>query len=132
MSVKSKTRPMCRWCGRDLRKYTVTHWVVNNPSTYKSEPERYHAGPVQTSAEAKRIVNGEVTSISYFRPDHKGGIRTFNVWDGESYLATRGFFCTNECAMDMGAAACRQTTHGGPGYVRRIAELQQKATEAAR
>ena len=134
--IKTKgPRPMCRWCGRDLRKRTTTYWVIRDPDAYKwPERHRHLQGPIQTWAEAQRSVNdGTVISVVYSRPDHVGGLRSFNVWDGESYEASNGFFCTNNCAMDMGRAAARQhPTSGGPGYVKRIAELRQKQSEDAR
>ena len=122
---------MCRWCGRDLRKRTTTYWVIRDPDPYKwPERHRHLQGPIQTWAEAQRSVNdGTVISVAYSRPDHVGGLRSFNVWDGETYEALFGFFCTNNCAMDMGAAACREPHNLiGPGYSKR----QRDAKEAAR
>ena len=117
-------RPMCRWCGTDLPKHSVTHWIVRDPNSYKTERHRYLQAPLMNRAECQRHVNGHVISVKY-HDDRSHGVWSFGVWDGETYEASHGFFCTNNCAMDMGRAAARKD-FAGPGYNRRIAEMRSQ------
>jgi hypothetical protein len=66
-------RPMCRWCGRDLR--TI----------------------------------------------------------GEDYIAIRGFFCTQACAMDLGSLAAMEPHRlTGPGYKQKAKQQRAKQRREAR
>jgi hypothetical protein len=123
--MKRETQPHCRWCGKNLQKDTKTFFVVADLKNHKAFDGifRYVQGPVKSAAEAQRLVNGTIVKVSYKRPDHEGGLNKFNVWDGMSYKACWGFFCTNNCAAAMGQAACKHP-HSlfGPGALARDAQ----------
>lgn len=107
--VKSATQPLCHWCGKPLRKWTHDHDVPKELT-------------IRTKAEAQKLTNQTVVSLKYwetppeqdydglrFTPEEKLAkgrhVYRYATWDGESYRAVCGFFCSNNCAMDLGNAA---------------------------
>jgi hypothetical protein len=68
---KAPGRPLCRWCGRNLRKHTITYFVVDDPSKHVSDVIfRYVQGPVKNHEAAQRlVVDGSVTQVRYERPN---------------------------------------------------------------
>lgn len=105
--IKSKAKPLCRWCGRPLRVRTTCAFVVNRPGDFGEDDDimRHVQGPVADRAAAQRLTNDRVVAVRYRRPDHEGGLSTFTTWDGESYRSVHGLFCKNDCAMAMGRYA---------------------------
>lgn len=116
--IKSDTQPLCRWCGKPLRKYT----------------ERRHPSPqvlgfddpnLRAMEDCQRRENQRVVSVQY-RWDYdrisdekiasSKRIHSYAVWDGVSYEAVLGFFCTNNCAMYLGQSAARDHNLAGIAY----------------
>lgn len=134
MKFKSKTQPLCRYCGKPIAKHTETVSVhEKQPKTTYEEPEvvqvdgkwertgktvtrnyamgRYLVGSFQTKAQVQRLLNETIVSVQYNRPMRDGEptghkyIDKVTVWDGESYADE--FYCTGEHAKAMGYAAAR-------------------------
>lgn len=114
--------PRCLNCGNPLRKRTRRVWIVWPDSGSKhisDEVFRYITTDelLRTKADCQRLSNWQVVSVSYSAPATKraGTIDSFGEWDGASYEATAGFFCTGTCAQAFARAAARD------GYRRKTA-----------
>lgn len=119
MTHKSKTQPLCRCCGKPIKKATRTHWIEqreesSNP-VYKNPNDHitYHwlgERMIFTKEECQALTNESVVSItkSRYANDTPGEtnparIRQFTTWDGESYAS--GLFCSGTCAQTFGIMA---------------------------
>lgn len=99
--------PLCRCCGKPIRKRTAVVFIKAEQSEYDKPTKfwRYaytNGGPLPTTkAEAQRLVNEQVVSV---RRSHEGStISAVHVWDGVTYESR--FFCTGNCAKDFGYLA---------------------------
>jgi hypothetical protein len=93
VAFKSDTQPLCRCCGKPIKKTTVKHYIRD------TEPAHRHGESF--IIDCQRRVNDKVVSVS------RGGswstdksIRDFTTWDGESY--DNKHFCTGACATRWG------------------------------
>lgn len=87
-------RPLCRRCGKPIRKRTVTMQFQRDRESRESHWIDSTANP-KSKAEVQRLSNFEVVSIRW--SEEKTYITQATVWDGESYVSR--FFCTNTCAI---------------------------------
>lgn len=83
--------PRCIWCAKAIAKHTETHWFGSGPVQHRQDPSHNHVEVITTKAEAQRLVNGAVVSVSRWR-EHVAAV---GVWDGETY-ADR-YFCGGRC-----------------------------------
>lgn len=117
MTFRSKTQPFCRWCGKKIAKYTVSH---RTPKTsYK-----FDENELVTLADVRKLTNEQIVSVKYHYEEehyedltpgelyakkwkrHANGRRSvyiYSTWDGETYVDE--FFCNGEHARDFGYAA---------------------------
>ncbi len=131
MATKSDAPMFCRWCGRPLRKHGHTVEVMREKTEYhKDSPWCRYIYPAEmprTAKDCQKLTNKKVISVrreyalnrETDKREPTGFIDRFTEWDGESYDATMGFFCTNGCAMSMGRAAAKQGLVG-PEYRQRM------------
>lgn len=134
---KSSTPVFCRWCGKPLRKWTTTVYVKRQRSEYDGSYGRcvYPSELPRTIDDCRKLSNQHVVSVKREKKydadagesKPTGFIDSFAEWDGESYNAVRGFFCTNDCAMDLGAAATRDRDIVGAAYNARIKKLREES-----
>lgn len=100
---KSKTQPLCRCCGKAIKKRTVAFIVDKHPpgpNVHHTNSEFWrhvYSDPLpKTKADCQRLTNLEVVSLR----KHNGDVVHFGAWDGESY--DDEFFCTGGCAQRWG------------------------------
>ena len=113
MPFKSPTVPLCRTCGKPLKKWTTT--VRFGDRFRMSGDDKFKDVFPKTKDEAQRYINdGKIVLTKYMLKDSrpegeqslsnrrdflvKDYIREVSIWDGESYRD--GFFCNNEHAME--------------------------------
>jgi hypothetical protein len=107
--------PVCRSCGKPLRKYVESLNFGGRLGNNRGRPY------CSSREEAQRYVNGQIISVKWgLRPIHneagvivgQGTDRVIyhaGVWDGESYgVHGEGFFCSQSCGYQLGRAAARQ------------------------
>lgn len=131
MAFKSPTQPLCRYCGRAIRKRTELVRFGRAPC--EVENSRGSAERPANRAEAQRYVNGQVVAVRYSTAAHEDAERgsdgatwsrscgattayrnvtvaryvdEASVWDGESYEDE--FFCTGEHAKLFGYACAME------------------------
>ena len=99
---KSKTQPLCRWCGKAIAKRTDYHYVSGQIGSGVNFNKPVVREDIRT--------NQQITSIKYCyetdRNYERTGRRTiyaYNTWDGESYVDE--FFCNGDHAKTFGYAA---------------------------
>ena len=114
---KSKVQPLCRYCGKAIRKRTITVRLKPEPTGNEHPMEGFSryifVGSTypRTKAECQRLTNHAISAVRRYQPikgvgldwDEKTGesyIEQFTEWDGESY--NDEFFCTGECAKNFG------------------------------
>lgn len=116
MWFKSKTQPHCRWCGKPIRKHTVTVWL-DTSKTWKGQDTEYSRHLVvenrpETKEECQKFTNKMIVSVRrYYDTKY---IWRFNEWDGESY--EDAFFCTTACSSEMGYAAAKHHNFVTPAW----------------
>jgi hypothetical protein len=108
MAFKSSTQPLCRWCGKRIRK--DTDWVYcrdqEPEEKFRTAIGRYVVASPKTKAECQALVNETVVSVRRgHNSETKDRIYSFGTWDGESYVDE--FFCTGEHAKFFGDLAVR-------------------------
>lgn len=97
MTFKSHKQPLCRACGKPIKKATENVWL------YTKEPNYHHHGKVVVSdplpankTEAQKLVNQKIVSVR--RGLDNKVIDFVSTWDGESYVDE--FFCNRTvCAV---------------------------------
>lgn len=123
-------RPLCRCCGKPIRKRTTTHFLrVNSARAGTMDsghyaPTHFVAEPIRKREDLARFTNEEIVSVRYEDP-HKAALETlekypdyydaaelealaargrwidsFGTWDGESY--EDDLFCGVNCAAGWG------------------------------
>lgn len=136
MWFKSATQPLCRTCGKKIKKRTEVVWFGRNGPASDYGSYRPDDRP-RSKAEAQRLVNQQVVSVSWRRaPDTTYGhvvgdpdfdyIDSVKVWDGETY--EDGLFCTLACAATMGRSAATHHNLGMPAYHAAIAQQKGAAS----
>jgi len=144
---KSKTQPLCRYCGALIKKHGESVYVYAEPprDQYVEEIQgfvggrmvktgeriqkihvpRHVVGQPKTKSEcqslADRSFNHPVSVISISRSGE--GIRRFNIWDGETYVDE--FFCNGEHARRFGYETAR-TGMAMPAYNRAVKNREGK------
>lgn len=103
---KSPTQPLCRFCGRPIRKWTTYYQFGPD---HRSAGDEARRGKPLSIAEAQREINsGRIVHVKWKTPtqlEHSEFVPTgeprwiceASVWDGESYAD--GFFDTGSCAQ---------------------------------
>lgn len=112
MTFKSKTPPLCRFCGHPIAKTTVIVYLppsgLNESYANSNRWSRWLDARAKSKAECQRLTNGHVLSIKYSNRTIPPMVSSFNEWDGESYKEAH--FCTDRCA----AAFARSALIGEP------------------
>jgi len=62
MIFKSSEQPLCRWCGKAIRKWTSPHNVPSPPGVNWTG---YTGSRPTSKAEAQKLTNETIVSISY-------------------------------------------------------------------
>lgn len=136
MKITAKEQPLCRWCGKPLRKASRTVHVeraANEGKTHKAASNYSRAiftdSPPTNKAECQKLTNQQVISVSYtplYEDGEKIGrkLSSFGEWDGESYIGLGGFFCTSDCAMELGISAARHHNLAGTDYNKAMKKRQ--------
>ena len=112
MTIKSKTQPLCRYCGKPIAKRTESVNFNERPS----RPDLRGIKPL-SRAEAQRLVNGKIVSVRWtvpkrlergeFEPTGEPRfISQVGLWDGESYVDE--FFCNGDHAKSFGYSAAQK------------------------
>jgi hypothetical protein len=127
MTFKSRTPPLCRSCGKSIRKKTTSVYVEPERTQYQHDTMgiRYaiSAKPVKTMDEAQRLSNQQIVSLKYttdsdsnFEPlPETKRVRLFHEWDGETYVDE--FFCSGTCAQAFGRMAAKSGKINSVAYV---------------
>jgi len=118
------TAPRCRWCGRPLRKRTrKTNVHVRRPDFTRTLSNGQFwrdievDEPLRTIEDAQRVTDRPIVHVKMFAElDGSKSIAWIHDWDGTSYETRYDFFCTNNCAAQMGRSAARDHNLIGPGY----------------
>lgn len=138
-------RPLCRWCGRPIRKRTIDYWFGRNPDHYPQEDDKRRTFREKPTAlaEAQRLIgNMKITSVRWHRvrkedaeyldggiiavdPNEFDYIDRATAWDGESYLPRYHYFCSASCAAELGQAATRHP-HNVIGTAYDVARKKEK------
>lgn len=108
-------RPVCLFCFKAIPKWTRTVFVerLDSGSTPAASDEFVRrlklAEPLLTKADCQKHTNDQVVSVSYWPSTSSRGrvVSAFGTWDGESYAAVAGYFCSGKCAQAFGRAAAR-------------------------
>jgi hypothetical protein len=105
MIFESDTQPLCRCCGKPIRKYVRNVYLVDKPMLARSGYSREVVGEARTRADCQKFTNGHVVSTtrSYRNRELIGH---FGEWDGRSYVDE--FFCTGGCAQAFGYYAAKR------------------------
>lgn len=99
MAITSDKQPLCRCCGKKLKRTTVLHeFGIPDGSRRDAWAPRPHAQDAATRAEAQRYLNQEIVSS---KTSYTGNL-IVATWDGESYRSEQEFFCTLRCAARYG------------------------------
>lgn len=113
MPFKSRTQPLCRCCGKPLKKWTQTR-RFGNDFRFGTEDQANRGVFPKSKAEAQRYINdGTIVALKWHMKDgrpegeqsisdrHENLVKDYiydvSIWDGESYRD--GFFCNNDHAM---------------------------------
>jgi hypothetical protein len=120
---KSDTQPLCRCCGKPIRKWTDNVWGNEMKKAYRSKDEvQRDRNDVVTSVAYCTIGDESTRQYDHFkRLGAKPGDRVvdrFFVWDGVSYEDE--FFCSTSCASRF----AYMVAHTHP-------EIETKAYQAA-
>lgn len=117
MAHKSKTQPLCRYCGGAIKKMTDVLYCYAEPPRAESEPDdrtgvvhkfavpRHRVGFFRTKEDLQKVCNEQVVSVRYFEDfteefhQHGRHIWQASTWDGASYRDE--FFCSGEHARDF-------------------------------
>lgn len=134
MAFKSKTRPLCRYCGKGIAKRTTWKWLVTKQDVALMDNHFVCEKLPQTKAEAQKLFNEQVTAVK--RRKHTDwetdevtdlGIDQVTLWDGESWVDE--FFCNGDhakCFAYLLAREGRCTNSYNAALRKQIAE---RATE---
>lgn len=99
------TRPRCRYCAAPLKKYTRSIYFGQRSDGEGAASSLYKATPA-TREEAQRFTNHQIVSVSYWTaPEGPRYIDKVTTWDGETYEQRHGYFCSIQCAANLGEAA---------------------------
>lgn len=99
---KSSVQPLCRMCGRPIRKRTESLYFGRNPEL---DPLPGYSSARPTSwEEAQKHSNLQVISVKWH--SDRSYIWGVGLWDGKSW--DDEFFCTARCAVQMGYSAAAE------------------------
>jgi hypothetical protein len=114
MAFKSAVQPLCRFCGKGIKKHTHTVWFGQGRESRNDYSTSLEAKPTSRE-EAQRLVNQEIVSISWeyhwSRDEDDKSVKTrdhihkVTTWDGESW--DDPFFCNGDHAQRFGYASAR-------------------------
>lgn len=110
MTYKSPHQPLCRYCGKGIRKDTTTHWIDDGKEAKPSKlshsiMHHYPGGQLFTKEDCQRFTDQQIVSIrkaryGYFGTRDPNRIKQFTTWDGFSWVDQ--FFCNGDCARRYG------------------------------
>lgn len=116
------SRPLCRYCGKPIRKRTRMVCFGATDSQVASSPSfvTFRAERPRSKEEAQSLFNQEIVSVRWLRGEDYGAkqagfdyITQASTWDGETY--DDPFFCNGDHAKKFAYAAAR-TGHAMPAY----------------
>ena len=101
MVFQSDTQPLCRYCGKPIKKHTSTVYFVKERSALMRDSvhTRHIVGSPTTKAEAQRMVNEQIVSVrrgTMYQLD-PAIVGQVSLWDGVSYEDE--FFCNGTHAQ---------------------------------
>lgn len=100
------TAPLCRYCGKAIRKRTRTNWIESErkPHMTNTSFSRHVIcdEPPADIAACRKLTNELVVSVQRYQG---GRIRSFGSWDGVSYVDQ--FFCNGRHARLFAYAFAR-------------------------
>lgn len=106
MLFKANVQPLCRACGKGIKKYTQHFWV--RPQKPLAMDRWIVVGVFTSKSEVEAIVKEQVVSVKYHTPpDGERCVWSFTTWDGDSYEDQ--WFCTDSCAAAFGRLAVKVT-----------------------
>jgi ribosomal protein L24E len=141
MAVHKSLEPVfCRYCGKMLRKWTVTVYVRDEPTKYDHAHGycRYVYPPqkLKNKADCQKFTNQQVVSVSYSYPTQDGDripgaayVQSFNEWDGESW--DDPYFCGAKCAQGLAYAILGVQPSWGTKAYREARDAVKKALDTA-
>ena len=109
--------PLCRYCGKPLRKWTERLWCYREEPSTEAQRRVGVVGVFRSRAELQTVTNKQVVSIDrYLDNQHyrekglAGMIHSFGVWDGETYesVSGAGYFDTQRCAVAFARLVVRE------------------------
>jgi len=137
MAFISDTQPLCRYCGKPIKKHTRTLYFGAGETSQKisSDLVAYRPEKPTSKAEAQKLVNEQIVSVGWAvqwcdgedgsRVSERDYIDKATTWDGVSYVDE--FFCTAEHARWFGYAAVR-TGIAMPDYHNAIKQQKEGRT----
>jgi hypothetical protein len=138
MTVTSKTQPLCRNCGKPIRKSTRTIRFGARADSDRPWPYGIERTAKPTSfEEAARLTNQQIVGVRWTVPSRlKDGdfvdtgeprfISEAFVWDGETF--DDDLFDTGRCAQEFGRNVARSHNLAAPAYNRAILARNTKET----
>jgi len=125
MMFKSSVQPLCRCCGKPIKKWTRPIWVRPEPRDTPMS-DRTVVGLLRSKEDCQRLTNEKVTAVRYTDyPEHLGRHAvSFNTWDGESYESE--FFCSGTCAQNFGLLAAKLNRLTTRAYSEAIEERKDR------
>ena len=109
MTFQSDTQPLCRYCGKPIKKHTTTVYFVKERTQYMvdSDHTRYIVGAPTEWGEAQRMVNERIVAVrrdTMYQRD-RAIIGQASLWDEQSYEDE--FFCNGSHAKKFAYVMAR-------------------------
>lgn len=130
--MSAPVQPLCRYCGKAIKKRTEMLWCYPEPLRTHSTDNRgvttplavprHRVGVFRTQAELQAVCNERVVSI---RRAEDGTIWQASTWDGESYVDE--YFCNADHARQFAYLFAR---HGSATQAYTAAVAKRAATDA--
>lgn len=99
MTYQATAQPLCRTCGKPIKKVTHTHYFGQGNTHASSSYVTFHPGEAPTDrAGIGQFTNQRVASVRWHVSRTK--IERATTWDGESYVDE--YFCADTCARAFG------------------------------
>lgn len=129
---KSAIQPLCRFCGKPIRKWTTAVQFGREADGRPGIRSQYFAQRPEyphSKEEAQKLVNEKIVSTrwerGYWAEKHgQPYIDQVTVWDGESYMDL--YFCTGEHAKEFAYAVAARNDMAMQAYWDALAEQKAK------
>ncbi|WP_052637981.1 hypothetical protein [Pseudorhizobium banfieldiae] len=116
-------QPLCRYCGKPLRKSVVTVALNSRQPKWRggiSRPDR-----PSSKEEAQRLFNEVIVSLRYGEDERGRYVSEVGLWDGVTYRDR--FFCKGEHAQQFAYSALNYApTLGTASYHEALKAQQEK------